>query len=106
MRQVKNKDMLHKYYYWQRSGATTELWGCYKAPSAAKRYAFENCKRVCKQYNGRNLRIIGHNCQTFSAGFIGLWNNQKAFFYISPYRNDVMLISDIEKKHLENRQIY
>ena len=47
-----------------------ELWDAYRRCSQAKRNAWEHCKALCYEYGGHGLKILGHNCHFFSAGFL------------------------------------
>ena len=66
---------------------------CYSTPSNAKVNALEYCYKLMDTYNGYDLRIIGHNSQTFSVGFIGTIAGQKAFFYITKDYDRFILIN-------------
>lgn len=47
-----------------------ELYKAYGRCSQAKRNAWEHCKALCREYNGTGLKVLGHNCHFFSAGFL------------------------------------
>ena len=47
-----------------------DLSDAYGRYSQAKANAWKSCERLCEEYHGRDLRIIGRNGFTFSAGFI------------------------------------
>lgn len=47
-----------------------ELYKAYERASQAKWNAWENCKRLCREYDGWGLKVIGKNCHFFSAGFL------------------------------------
>lgn len=66
---------------------------CYKTFSSAKVSALEYCYKIMDTYNGYDLRIIGHNSETFSVGFIGTIAGQKAFFYITKDHDRFILIN-------------
>lgn len=65
------------YYGYRR------LNNCYDTHSIYKSRAEQYCLDLLRQYNGEGFTIIGHNCMTFSVGFIGEIENRKAFFYIT-----------------------
>lgn len=48
----------------------TELYYVYGSFSRAKVNAWENCKKVCREYEGKGLRILSHNPWQFTAGFL------------------------------------
>ena len=41
----------------------------YGTCSLAKRRAYCDCKYLCDSVGGKNMRITGHNCMTFSVSF-------------------------------------
>ena len=47
-----------------------ELYKAYGRCSYAKQQAWEHCKALCKRYDGWGLKVLGHNCYHFSAGFL------------------------------------
>lgn len=49
--------------------AARTLTEAYKRPSVAKQNAFYYCEKLCKRFNGWNLRITSVNCFTFSVVF-------------------------------------
>ena len=66
---------------------------CYSTYSNEKFNALEYCYKLMDKYDGYDLRIIGHNSQTFSVGFIGMIAGQKAFFYITKEHDRYILIN-------------
>jgi hypothetical protein len=52
-----------------RYGEGVYLSDVYGSYSDAKESAYNYCKRLCKEFNGRDFRIAGHNCMTFSVQF-------------------------------------
>lgn len=60
--------MIGQYRVWQNS-SNTELYHIYGKFSQAKINAFERCKALMQSLGGEGLRILGHNCDTFSVGF-------------------------------------
>lgn len=61
---------LHGALVRYNNSAATELYHVYGSFSAAKAKAFDRCKEIVYQYNGRGLKIIGHNGYCFSVGFL------------------------------------
>lgn len=45
------------------------LYDVYKRPSYAKRDAWDDCRRMCREMGGTDLRITGHNSMEFSVAF-------------------------------------
>ncbi len=72
------------------------LYDCYNQPSYYKIQALEYCKKLMKKYNGKSLKIIGYNSQTFSVGFVGEIDNKEAFFYITRDYDRYIFIDDLE----------
>ena len=71
--------MAGRNYY--RYGRTLDdVYGSY---SSAKAQAYRYCVDLMRDYDGHGLLIMGHNCMTFSVGFIGYINGLKHFFYIT-----------------------
>lgn len=55
--------------------------------SRAKEEAWDYCKELMHKFDGYGLKVIGHNCHTFSAGFMFEWDNITMFMYITPTRD-------------------
>lgn len=75
-------DISRAYEAWKKSKMTC-LEDAYKAPSEAKQRAWIRCIGICRAYNGRDLRIIGHNINTFSAGFTYVKYGALVFVWIT-----------------------
>lgn len=75
-------DISRAYEAWKRSKLTC-LEDAYAEPSEAKQWAWVRCIGLCKGNDGRHLRIIGHNSQTFSAGFLYIKDGQRTFVWIT-----------------------
>ena len=71
------------------NSSDTSLNDVYKKYSYAKKVAWEYCIALCKYYNGKNLKVIGHNCNFFSAGFtfVDKETGVIKFMYIAPTYN-------------------
>lgn len=69
---------------------------CYTNASYYKQIAYNRCRDLVKEYNGRQSRIIGYNSQTFSFGFIGTINEKPAFFYITKDYDRYIYIDELE----------
>ena len=75
-------DINRAYEAWKRSEMSS-LEDAYEAPSEAKRCAWVRCIGLRNANNGTNLRIIGRNCHTFSAGFVYFKDGQRTFVWIT-----------------------
>lgn len=75
-------DISRVYEAWKRSEMKC-LEDAYRAPSEAKQYAWARCIAICKVNDGCDLRIIGHNSQKFSAGFVYFKDGQRTFVWIT-----------------------
>lgn len=75
-------DISRAYEAWKKSEMTC-LEDAYNAPSEFKQYAWARCIAICEANNGYNLRIIGHNSQTFSAGFVYFKDGRCIFVWIT-----------------------
>lgn len=47
-----------------------DIYDVYRRPSYAKVYAYEKCREMMQELDGRDFCIISHNCQTFSVSFV------------------------------------
>lgn len=61
--------IIRNAYRWWNNSTDYELYHVYSDYSCRKYNAFEYCKTLMYQLEGWGLRIIGHNCMTFSVGF-------------------------------------
>ena len=87
-----NKIQMEKAYLYYKHSKLNNLGECYKNCSIYKERAFMYCMDLCTKYSGQDLRIVGYNCMTFSAGFIGYVNGKKAFVYITKSYDRYMYI--------------
>lgn len=96
MQQVKfNKQMQHQYNYYKSKlthNPIASIYDAYQKPSYYKVRAFHNCLSIVKEYNGFNFTILGHNCHTFSVGFICIIDNKLHFVWITPYNNRICCV--------------
>ena len=70
------------YDRWERSN-DTELYHVYGSYSDKKISAMHYCRDMCRDFEGHYLRILGHNCNTFSVGFIFQDADHTYFAYIT-----------------------
>lgn len=68
MTNTKSKVIKQAYRDYLRSNDTT-LWHIYGRFSEYKQRAYDYCVELMRSLDGYDLRIIGHNCDTFSVGF-------------------------------------
>lgn len=85
---IRDKRMHYAYARYQNivcTGNLKSLYAVYKHPSHAKHLAWQEVfHAACRLNKGEiTCTILGHNCQTFSVGFIGTYNEQRAFYYIT-----------------------
>ena len=71
----------------------TRLSDCYKSHSDRKRSAWAYCMELCYKLNGQNLRVVSHNMNIFTAGFIfknetGQW----CYMHITPTYDQSVVI--------------
>lgn len=67
---MKKQEMAEYVSKQYRRSSMDELYKAYGKCSYAKQQAWENCKRLCHEYGGWGLKVIGKNCHFFSAGFL------------------------------------
>lgn len=78
-----------------RGATATDLHGIYTIVSKKKLEAFDYCKSLMKEYNGKNLKVIGGNSYTFSAGFeFTDEDNNKCIMYITKGANTIIKVED------------
>lgn len=53
----------------RRRGEGEFLSEVYDSYSVAKEHAYNDCKRLCDEFNGWGFQIAGHNCMTFTVQF-------------------------------------
>ena len=74
------------YDTWENSFAT-ELYHVYDNFSGNKARAMDYCKEFCKEVGGQGLRILSHNSNFFSVGFIIEVEDNKQLFVYHTYAN-------------------
>lgn len=99
---IQNTKLLRgAYETWKRSNETS-LDMAYGHYSSAKQRAWYYCENLMKEHDGYAIRILGHNCMTFSVGFIGYINGLKHFFYITRYYDRAL---PLEKMDAETGEV-
>lgn len=79
---------------WHGERSLDEAYGRY---SSAKARAWDYCIDLMKEYDGNGIVILGHNCMTFSVGFIGYIDGLKHFFYITRDHDRALPLEKIDK---------
>ena len=88
----------YAYYVKNLNSLPKKLNQCYNSYSIKKQHAYFYCLKTLTNYKGVDIRIISHNCQTFSVGFIcNIFDRKtnkiiKAFFYITKTYDRYMFI--------------
>lgn len=82
MKHTNSKIIVDAYYRYLKSN-DNRLWDVYKSCSQAKVNAYAYCNSKKRELNGRDLKIVSHNSQLFTVGFIGELDNRQAFIYIT-----------------------
>lgn len=72
-----------EWAYNGRSTTYSDIYDAYTMPSAAKVRARENCKKLCKEYDGHALTICGRSTMAFSALFQYMEGNRPCYCYIT-----------------------
>jgi len=93
-----NKQIRGAYYSYNHGINARSLDEVYQSYSCAKENAWSYCKNLMKEYDGSGLAILGHNCMTFSVGFIGYINGLKHFFYITRDYDKAMPLEKMDEK--------
>lgn len=78
MKKMTNSLAIHNYNRYLRS-TDTKLSDVYTRWSTNKQNAYERCIRLMNDMGGRDFRILGHNSDAFSVGFI----TDEKFIYIT-----------------------
>lgn len=86
--------MRNAYERYLVSAKYDDLYKAYRTPSPRKRAAWDYCKRLMKELDGKNLRIIGFNSMMFSAGFRYEKDGKPVFMYITKGGNKEAEIDD------------
>lgn len=80
MTEVKNLDGIYNRLM---EATASDLWEVYGSHSYAKERAFEYCKNLMYKLDGYGMKIIGHNCMTFSVAFTFEYENRPCIAYIT-----------------------
>lgn len=81
--------------YWKYGRTLDDVYNNY---SSAKKRAYWYCEDLMKAHDGDGLIILGHNCMTFSVGFIGYINGLKHFFYITRDYDRALPLEKIDRE--------
>lgn len=91
MKQSKTTQMKNAYRSYQLT-SNTNLWHVYTTWSDAKQEAFDYCKKLCAEHNGKGLKIVSANGFMFTCGFICEIDGKEAFVFITKDSNRYMYI--------------
>lgn len=72
-----------------KNSSDTELYHVYGTCSRKKLEAFDDCRKLMADYDGRDLRILSHNSHVFTAGFE----------YMNPETGEVMIMYITKSGH-------
>lgn len=95
MEYTKNKTIKDAYYYYNNFAYKTDINQCYKTMSSDKYNAWLYCKNLVRRYDGKNIKILGHNTYSFSVAFTGIIDDKEAFFYITKDYDRFIYLSDL-----------
>lgn len=88
MTRTNNKSIMGAWWRYNNGyNVVDDIRKAYTKPSVKKIQAWEYCKMLCEEHNGKGLKVIGHNCNIFSAGFTYEENGRKMFCWITPTYN-------------------
>ena len=91
----KSKIMAAAYNSYLKS-SDRELWHVYGKYSEYKVAAMEYCKKLAADHCAPSVYIIGHNCNTFSVGFVGVKDEKETFFYITKDYDRFIYMDELE----------
>ena len=72
-----------------KNSSDTELWHVYGTCSQNKIRAFDDCRKLMAEYDGRDLRILSHNTFMFTAAFsfMNQETGEAMIMYITPSKH-------------------
>lgn len=88
---AKDKDLNSYYQRWLNSTENT-IYKAYGRPSVHKVRAFERCEDIRDEFDGYNLRIVGHNTSQFTAAF----TSDDTFYVITKQNIYRMPLQEVE----------
>lgn len=89
MKKVNNEQIKNAYQRWTQSTDST-LAAVYKNYSGAKYMAYNYCINLMNKYNGYGLKILGHNRNFYSVGFMATVDGVPVFCFIT-HANDYFI---------------
>lgn len=90
------KFMKEKWAQYKVSKAYS-LWDCYQSFSSAKAAAWDHCERLCRSFDGTDLRVLTYSIFQFTAGFTFVnKHGEECFFVITQCREAWAPIREIE----------
>ena len=92
MTPAEKRTALNHYSAYKRS-TTYSLDSAYGTYSSAKARAWRYCEELMQEHNGYGLKVIAHNCHTFSAGFMFEQDGKEMFMYITHARDTAVEVA-------------
>lgn len=83
-----NKKQVKEKYNDYKKSNNYNLYDIYKTHSHAKARAFAYCRQLCNAYNGECLKIVSHNQNIFTCGFVYTNDNGEKYFVYITKTND------------------
>ena len=91
-----NATPIRKAYSAYLRSDMTDIYHAYRKPSTAKINAWFCCHNLMMEADGRGLRVIGYNTNTFSAGFIGTVDGKMSFVWITRHYVRYVYLDEID----------
>lgn len=96
MEKTKNKELMKSAYSRWCNSTYDNIFKAYDRPSTKKISAWEYCEDLCSKYEGHDLRVIGHNCYKFTAGFVGKVDGEDVFVFITDCYDIYIQIEEVK----------
>lgn len=97
MEKARKSLMKLEYAVYKKATAKT-LNDVYDSWSDKKHKAYQYCKELEEKYDGHDFRIIGASGWIFTVGFVGMYEEKEAFFYITPNHDYYIELSELEEE--------
>lgn len=89
----KAQGFINSYEYYNKKSSSYDIETFYQRPSYNKIKAWDECKKLCNEHNGKGLCITGGNSSYFSAGFTFCQDDKNYLCYIT-YANNYCIELD------------
>ncbi|MBQ0112276.1 MAG: hypothetical protein KBT03_04015, partial [Bacteroidales bacterium] len=83
----KNKKFMQSNYRSYLKSDDENIFQAYGKPSQEKIKAYSYCEQICKEYDGKNIKVVGASTYIFTVGFEITYNDEQCFVYITPQHN-------------------